>query len=221
MATKSPQIPLDLAHQPDLGAQSFQYASSNAEARIALAKTDWANNTLAVVGPKGCGKTHLGHIWAEERHATSLNGNDIFSPKKEWRGRPLWIDNAQGADEFTLFTLINLAISGDITALLLTDIEPPAQWNVQIPDLHSRLRNIQIARIEEPDDKLLTGIMLKIFNDRGLKVSDSLIAYLLTNTERSVGALRNLIAELDQAAAVEKVNVTRSFAAKYLNSREG
>lgn len=219
MPAQSSQIPLDLAPQPDLGAQSFQYASSNAEARRALARTNWANNTLALVGPKGCGKTHLGHIWATENDAIFLNGNEVFAPKKEWKAGALWIDNAADADEYTLFTLINMAILGDLKALLLSDVEPPASWEVQIPDLHSRLRNIEIARIVEPDDNLLTGIMLKIFKDRGLKVSDSLISFLLTNTERSVGALRTLIVEIDEAAAIEKVNVTRSFASKYLQRK--
>lgn len=219
MSSSSAQIPLDFALEPDLGAQSFQYASSNAEARRALSRSQWQNNTLAIVGPKGCGKTHLGHIWANESGAISLNGADVFEPKVEWKKRALWIDNAAQADEFALFTLINMAITEDLKALLLSDVEPPANWQVQIPDLHSRLRNIQIARIEEPDDNLLTGIILKIFKDRGLKVSDALVSFLLTNTERSVAALRTLIMEIDAAAAVEKVNVTRSFAAKYLQQR--
>lgn len=219
MTGKSQQIPLDLARNPDLGAQAFQYASSNDEARIALARTDWANNTLAVVGPKGCGKTHLGHIWALNRDAIALDGNEPFAPKSSWKSRSIWIDNAARADEFTLFTLINMAITGDIDALLLTDIKPPANWSVQIPDLSSRLRNVQTVRVEEPDDQLLTAIMSKIFKDRGLKVSDNLVSYLLTNTERSVDAVRKLIIDLDEAAAIEKVNVTRSFAAKYLQNR--
>ena len=219
MPSPSSQIPLDLALKPDLGAQAFQYASSNAEARRALAMDTWANNTLAIVGPKGCGKTHLGHIWADEHDAISLNGGDVFEPRSEWKQSALWIDNAAEADEFTLFALINMAITDELKALLLTDMTPPAQWNVQIPDLHSRLRNVQVAKIEEPDDNLLTGIMLKIFKDRGLKVSDSLISFLLTNTERSVGAVRSLIIELDEAAAIQKVNVTRSFASKYLQQK--
>lgn len=216
MSSQSSQIPLDLSLKPDLGAQFFQYASSNAEARRILALSTWANNTLAIVGPTGCGKTHLGHIWASENQAIFLDGRDVFAPIKDWKTRSLWIDNAAKADEFTLFTLINMAITDDLEALLLTDIKQPASWKVQIPDLHSRLRNVQMAKIEEPDDNLLTIIMLKIFKDRGLKVSESLISFLLTNTERSIGALRGLIIELDEAAAIEKVNVTRSFASKYL-----
>lgn len=221
MNKKSEQIPLDLTPQPDLGAQAFQYASSNAEARVALERSAWANNTLALVGPKGSGKTHLGHIWAENHNAVKLDGLNVFKPSMEWTGGALWIDNAASADEFTLFTLINMAIVSDLKALLLTDIQVPVEWVVQIPDLHSRLKNIQVARIEEPDDALLTTIINKIFRDRGLKVSDSLVSFILTNTERSIDAVRSLILELDQAAAIEKVNVTRNFASKYLQKRDG
>ncbi len=219
MTGLSKQIPLDLQPIPDLGAQSFHYASSNDEARRALERSDWANNILALVGPSGCGKSHLGHIWAKRNNAVALDNLEEFNPKAGWRGRALWVDEAANADEFTLFTLINMAITGEIEALLLTDIEPPANWTVQIPDLHSRLRNVQIARIEEPDDNLLTGIISKIFKDRGLKVSDNLVSYILNNTERSVDAVRRLIIELDEAATIAKVNVTRSFAAIYLQNK--
>ena len=93
---------------------------------------------------------------------------------------------------------------------------PPLGWNVEIPDLRSRLQNVQIAHIEEPDEDLLASILRKLFKDRGLKVSKALVSYLLANTDRSVNALRALVADLDETAAQQKVNVTRTFAVKFL-----
>lgn len=216
----SKQLPLDLSIKPDFSAPAFLQGAGTAEGWAALKNTaGWANHALALIGPKGCGKTHLGHIWAVENEAVRLNGHDEFSPKAEWKGRALWIDNAAGADEFTLFTLINLAIASDLKGLLLTDRTQPSDWQVQIPDLHSRLKNLQTARLEEPDDKLLTAIVEKMFKDKGLKVSGTLTSFLLANTERSVDALRSLITNLDRAAASEKANVTRNFAAKYLQGK--
>lgn len=213
----STQFPLDLTLVPDNSAGAFVRGASNVEAVTALADTaGWANNILAIIGPKGCGKTHLGHIWAAEHQAISLDGSDGFVPRKDYRGRALWIDNASSADEYTLFTLINLSITGELEALLLTDQNMPAEWNVQLPDLHSRLKNVQIARLQEPDEDLLSAIITKLFMDRGLKVSDTLIDYLLVHADRSVDSLRALIRALDKKAAAEKVNVTRAFAAKYL-----
>ena len=97
MSGSTRQIAFDLSPEPDLGPQAFQYASSNAEARIALERSDWANNALALVGPRGCGKTHLGHIWSETREAIALKGEHVFNPKSEWKGKSLWIDNAARA----------------------------------------------------------------------------------------------------------------------------
>ena len=218
----STQFPLDLALVPDNSAGAFVRGASNVEAVTALADTaGWANNILAIIGPKGSGKTHLGHIWAAEHQAISLDAKNIvesdgFVPRKDYRGRALWIDNASSADEYTLFTLINLTITGELQALLLTDQNMPAKWDVQLPDLHSRLKNVQIARLQEPDEGLLSAIITKLFMDRGLKVSDTLIDYLLVHADRSVDSLRALIRALDKKAAAEKVNVTRAFAAKYL-----
>lgn len=213
------QLPLDLNLAPDYSARAFVQGICNTEACVALSGMVWANRALALIGPEGSGKTHLGHIWAETAQAVILDGQDSFSPKTEWKGRALWIDNASKADEFTLFTLINLAITSDLKSLLLTDRAAPSEWPVQIPDLHSRLRNVQIAKISEPDDDVLTNILEKLFKDRGLKVSESLISYLLTNTDRSVNALKALVADLDHESAREKVNVTRAFAAKYLQTQ--
>ena len=211
------QLPLSLTIAPDTSEDSFLRGNCNREALAAINDAaKWANNILALIGPQGCGKTHLGHIFAGKYDAVCLDGRDEFTPKPDWKNRAIWIDNAQSADEFTLFTLLNLAITGDIQALLLCDRTPPPAWQVQIPDLQSRLRNVQIVHIEEPDEELLFNILQKLFKDRGLKVSDSLISYLLSNTDRSVSALRRLVADLDEAAAQQKANVTRNFAAKFL-----
>ncbi len=213
----SKQILLDLGLAPDYCVDAFIAGLCNEEARAALQNVPhWVNNALVIVGRKGSGKTHLGHIWANNNSAISLDGNDNIRPHSEWEGQALWIDNASSADEFTLFTLINMAITSKLSALLLTDRDSPITWPVQIPDLHSRLRNLQTARLEQADDKLLSAIIEKLFKDRGLKVSTSLVAYLLANTDRSVNSLRVLIAKLDREAAAKKVNVTRKFAAKYL-----
>ena len=214
------QIPLDLKLAPDYSAASFLHSQSSAAVRAALSQTDmWANHALAITGAKGCGKTHLGHIWASDMDALCLSGADDLAPDGAWRGRYIWIDEAARAKEFTLFTVINLAITGEIKGLLLTDRAAPRTWPVQLPDLGSRLRNIQTAKIEEADDELLIAIMGKMFKDKGLKVKDDLISFLLTNTERSAGALRALIDDLDREAAARKTGMTRAFAAKYLQGK--
>lgn len=215
------QIPLDLARAPDYSKRRFVPAASNGEAIAALADVDaWSNGALAIIGPKGSGKTHIGALWSAEHNALQMTHNDDIEDAARSRGRAVFIDDAARAREGLLFALINMAIRADISALLLTDSAPPASWPVDIPDLRSRLGALRIARVYAPDDELLEAIMRKLFLDRGLKVSDSLIQYLLARIERSVDAAYDAVSELDHAAAIAKVNVTRSFAVQYYSAKE-
>lgn len=213
------QILFDLEHAPDFSESAFFKGASNAEGWHALFEKDWPQGILVLSGPPGCGKSHLGSIWASKNDAVILGGTDRFEASPAWHGHAIWLDNAAQADEFALFTLINLALQGKMVKLLLSDQKSPADWPVTLPDLQSRLRNLETVWIDDPDDDLLLTIMDKLFHDRGLKVSGTLPKFFLGHTDRSVKSVRELIIELDRAAAAAKVNVTRSFAATFLNSK--
>lgn len=210
------QIPLNLPVQADYSKRRFVPAQSNAEG-LSVIETypRWANRALALIGPAGSGKTHLGTLWAKQHDALRVMPDDDVAGLNSYTGRAIWIDTASTANESLLFALINMAIYAEIDGLLLTDRLPPASWAISIPDLTSRLGALQVARLEEPDDHLLSDVMQKLFLDRGLKVSDSLIVYLLARIDRSVDMATQIVDQLDKAAASEGVNVTRNFAAKY------
>jgi chromosomal replication initiation ATPase DnaA len=211
------QIPLDFELTPDYSPDAYLFGACNDEARLRLAKTeDWPNISLALVGPKGSGKTHLASIWAGQNDAVHLDGCEDIALHKNWEGRYLWIDNAAQADEFILFALINLALTGKVKALLLSDRDKPSLWPVDIPDLKSRLNNLQFVSLQEVDDGLLSEIINKMFLDKGLRVNSNVVDYLLIHAERSVDALRLLIEHIDRYAAREKLNVTRALVAGFL-----
>lgn len=218
---KTGQIPLDLLLATDYSKERFVTARSNVEAVSAITRyPNWAGGALAVIGPKGSGKTHLGHLWIARHDGILIAPDADLGSAANWRGCAIWVDEAELANEDILFGLINMAIRKDIAGLLLTGRTPPAIWPMQIPDLRSRLGAMQVARIEEPGDDLLEPILRKLFLDRGLKVSDSLINYLLSRIERSVDAANSLVEQLDKAAAAEKANVTRSFAINWFKALE-
>ena len=62
--------------------------------------------------------------------------------------------------------------------LLLTGRAAPGRWPVEIPDLASRLAALPIARVDPPDDALLSSLMVKLFADRQLQVAPEVIRYL-------------------------------------------
>lgn len=214
------QIPLDLGLRPNYRASRFIASQSNAEARVALSRFPaWPKSALAIVGDGGTGKTHLGHGFIADHNGLLLPVENTLVDAALWRGRVIWVDEASRASEELLFGLINMAHTGEIAGLILTARKLPNLWSVSIPDLRSRLGALQVARISEPDDALLEAIYRKLFLDHGLKVSDALIAYLMLRMERSVDAARSVVALLDREAAAQKVNVTRSFAAKILDQQ--
>jgi len=199
--SKLPQIPLDLSPRPQYSFANFLISDSNAAAVKAVQTwPDWPAPILLIVGPQGCGKTHIGQAWA-------LETGGVF------------IDDASHIEEAELFAVMNRALNGEINGLLLAEREPPTAWEINLPDLRSRLTNTPLAVIEEHDDEILEPIMRRLYEDKGRVVSQDLIAYLLKYQERSVAAQRRIAEELETAARTQKADLTKSFASKYLKTR--
>jgi chromosomal replication initiation ATPase DnaA len=63
---------------------------------------------------------------------------------------------------------------------------------------------------------LLRGVLVKRFADRQLAVDESLIGFLAKRIERSIGAARAVVAELDREAMRRQRPLTRALAAEIL-----
>ncbi|NNE58668.1 MAG: hypothetical protein HKN36_11220 [Hellea sp.] len=198
------QYPFDLAPAPDYSLASFQRGASNQDAFSAIsAFPDWPSPVLLLLGPTGCGKTHLGSAWASD------SGDQKF------------LDDADLLDEETLFIAINQALNGEVSGLLLAAARAPKLWNTDLPDLRSRLHNIPVIRLSEPEDDILEPIIRKLFEDLGRSVKADVVAYILKNYERSVPAVSNLVRDIDRAASAEKRDITKAYLAKYLKRAGG
>lgn len=169
-----------------------------------------------ICGASGTGKTHLGRAWAEKLGGLSLVGADIHEGLESIRRTAVFLDNARSADETDLFSLLNLALNGHVPGLLLASEKPPAQWDIKIPDLKSRLLNVNLVTIEEHEDKLLEPIIRKLFEDRGRLVSKDIVIYMLKHCDRSVASLRDFVNALDQQARMTKSDITKAYTAKFL-----
>jgi chromosomal replication initiation ATPase DnaA len=183
---------------------------------------DWPGAKLLLLGPEGAGKTHLAHVWAEAAGAVILQADALDSVDiAGLAGRPVAVEDAQlvGAAEATLFHLHNVVTTGG-GALLLTANSPPRDWGLQLPDLLSRLQAASVARLEAPDEGLLSAVLIKLFADRQLAVAPNLIPYLVSRMPRSIGAARALVAALDTAALAEHRAVTRVLAGQVLDRLE-
>ena len=215
------QLPFDLPHRIALGRDDFLVAEANSTA-VALIDQwpDWPTPLAMLVGPAGSGKTHLGEVWRAASRATlvsveALEDADLPALISAKAVLLEDIDRLPPSAETALFHLINL-IKEEQGHLLLTAKVGPAQLDVSLPDLTSRLRAAVTADIGVPDDMLLAAVLEKLFQDRQLPVSQATIRYLTLHMDRSIAAARTLVGEIDKAALAGKRRITVPLVANVL-----
>ncbi len=214
------QLSLDLPVRTALEREDFMVTQANAAALAAVERwPDWDHPVLVLVGPRASGKSHLGKVWQLRSAAVQVDACDLTLPLavEMLQSGSLLIEDAPGArlNETALFHAINLAREHG-RSIMLTSTSDPAQWQVQLPDLASRLRAARVARLGPPDDALLRAVLVKQFADRQIAVDEPTIAYMLTRMERSFDAARQLVAEIDRQALASKTAVTRSFVSRII-----
>jgi chromosomal replication initiation ATPase DnaA len=217
----TPQLALDLPAREDFSAESLILGPSNTEALAALGRwPDWPRNVMALIGPEGSGKSHLGTVWAGQCEAAIIPAAALADQLAGLEpGRCVLVEDVdRGVDEDALFHALNRAAQGDIPALLLTARKPPVLWSAGLPDLVSRLRALPHADLHEADDELLTRLIEKQLQDRGAPIRAGVIEYLLPRMERSVAAVRRLVEQMDKLALVKKTPITRAIAREVLES---
>ncbi|MGB5950385.1 MAG: DnaA/Hda family protein [Parvibaculum sp.] len=219
----SRQLIFELGHRPAFGREDFLVGPSN-EAAVAMidAWPNWLGPTAALSGPAGSGKTHLAEVWRAAAGAVRLDLSALGEadlPALVAQRAIILEDLARLSDreERALFHLLNL-VREEGAALLLTSRAAPGHIEVRLPDLASRLRALPHAELGAPDDALLAGVLVKLFDDRQLRVAEPLIAYLTSRIERSISVLRDVVEALDRASLSGKRPITVPLAAEVLQS---
>lgn len=213
-----PQYALPLALPAIFSADTFVVSDGNRDAfRWISAWPDWPSHAFYLHGPRACGKSHLGHIWAGKANARALPANllpqsDIASLSGNW----LVEDIEQLSRPEALLHLFNMAREHK-HFLLLTGQYPALELPLPLPDLRSRLLALPAAHISQADDALLAAILRKQFADRQLKVDEELIAYLLPRVDRSFIHIKELIESLDRAALASHKKLTIPFVRQFLS----
>ena len=92
--------------------------------------------------------------------------------------------------------------------MLLTARSAPSRWPIALADLSSRLKAAPAVEIGPPDDPLIAAVLVKLFADRQLRVTDAVIQYALARMDRTVDAARRLVATADSTALAERRDIT-------------
>ncbi len=219
------QLPLELPQRASLSGEDFLVAPAN-EAAIKLVDLwpNWPSHAVCVHGPSGCGKTHLAHVFQALSGAHLVNAKSLSetAARQQVNEHPaLLIDDAETvvrhAGEEYLFHLLNVLVETKGSMLMLSS-QPPAKWDLKLPDLASRLNALPQVGIENPDETLLSAVLLKQFYDRQLQIDADVIRFLLPRMERSFRAAHDLVAAIDRASLSEQRRITVPLVSKVLQA---
>ena len=223
--TAIPQMPLALRYPPDQRFDSFVAAPSGALAQLrALAErsgADW----LFLAGPARTGKTHLALALcaaAEQagRRAAylplaaaagrvrealeALEGNDMAALD----GLERLVGDRD--DEIALFDFHNRARARGASVLYAAQASPD-DLALALPDLRSRLQQCARVGLSPLDDDGRRAVLRDRAQRRGFVLEDAAIDWLLTRTDRYLGALVGLLDKLDRASLAAQRRVTVPF----------
>jgi len=224
----SRQLVIGLPALRRLGRADFLPSAAN-EAALAFVEAwpRWPGPALVVHGPEGAGKSHLAAIWCERARPLELSPAALSAaPARALLGEAQAVlvedvDRGFAADaapvDDALFSLWT-ALSERRGHLLLTAREPPARWPIRLPDLASRLRAAAAVEVALPDEDLLAGVLLKLLNDRQVRVAPEVVRYVLPRMERSFAALHRLVDALDRAALAQHREITVPLAKAVLEA---
>lgn len=221
------QMTFDLPAHAAQGLDDFLVTPSNAAAMATIEGwQNWPNQKLVLEGAKGTGKTHLTHVWSGLAQARIIHAHELAKADiQSFAGQSVAVEDAQciagdPTSEAALFHLHNLVLA-EGGFLLVTGNTAPSRWGLSLPDLKSRMEGTTLARLEAPDDMLLSAVLVKLFDDRQISVPANLIDYLLPRMDRSLAAAAQIVERLDKLSLSENRPLTRNLAARLFDTHAG
>lgn len=206
------QLAFDMSLDPVFRWENFYISPSNEDAVSLLQRWPrWDNRIQLLYGPHGSGRTHIAHLWRNESRASFVDDSVLkldYLSEYVCQNSFLIVDNA---DEITcykgLFHLYNL-IHEYQGYLLLTAKTPPRLWNIELPDLASRLQSVPATEILAPNDALLYALLIKRFSDLQLKIPENVLTYIIKHMKRSYEGVQEITTVLNRRSLELRRNLT-------------
>ena len=204
------QLLLGFDYEQNFREDDFYVGSSNFYPYELINKwPKWEKNFLNINGEQSCGKTHLVNIFLKKFNGIRIESNLLKDENlKEIKPYQNIIleDLNLDVNEKLIYTLFNI-IDQDNKFLIMTSLEPIVELNFKLKDLRSRTKNCLLAKIENPDDELMFGLILKNLSDRQISLDKKLIDFIIKRVERSYGKIFEFIYKIDKISLKKKKSI--------------
>ena len=180
---------------------------------------------LWLFGSPGVGKTHLlqasCHAVADGAYLPAGRiPPDQAALQRYGRFRAVLVDDVEAwlghtGAERELYGIYNELVRAG-ARLVFTASRSPRECEFTLPDLASRLcaaECYELARLAD-EDKL--PLLINAAQDRGLRLSEDVVRYLLTRVSRDQKALLDTLSRLDHASLTQKRGITVPFVKQVL-----
>jgi len=214
------QTAFDFSHPSYMDKEDFIVAKCNEDAFKSIeAWPNWLYFAMYLYGPKGCGKSHLANLFAQKIQQTDPHIFRVYSieaqtvdrylPENIFIESPcLVVENLnKNINNEALFHLYNYYRDHG-GYILFISTAAPAHLKFELADLQSRMNAVPAVEIKQPDDEMLTMLLLKLFNDHQLKVSPEVLHYAVSNMTRSFDYAQKLVKEADRVSLIKKSAIT-------------
>lgn len=192
------QIALPLDELRGGASSSLIITPSNSTAFAGLGSAgSWPRHCAILTGPARSGKSLMARYFAGQ-------GGTV-------------IDDAETSGAEVLFNAWNRAQESG-TALLLISRWLPADWNIALPDLKSRLGSAMLLQISAPDDEMIEQLLQKQLADRGAAISIDALSYVKRRIERSYAAIESFARSANAMALAENAPVNLALVKRVLEA---
>tara|TARA_B100000945_G_scaffold319465_1_gene326742 strand:+ start:1235 stop:1888 length:654 start_codon:yes stop_codon:yes gene_type:complete len=200
--------------------QDFFVSSSNFEAyKLIESWPNWPDKSINVHGPSGCGKTHLSKILANQMETIFINSKNFNEETvvKNKFFKCLIIDNFNNdINEKLLYSILNHLKQID-KYVLINSLKPLNHYEIKLKDLKSRLEGFLKIGINLPTDELLKVVILKIFSEKQIKISEKNVEYIIKNIERTYDKILKFTKEIDNLSLSTGKVININLIKKVLN----
>ena len=200
--------------------QDFFVSSSNFEAyKLIESWPNWPDKSINVHGPSGCGKTHLSKILANQMETIFINSKNFNEEiiVKNKLFKCLIIDNFNNnINEKLLYSMLNHLKQID-KYVLINSLKPINHYEIKLKDLKSRLEGFIKIGINLPTDELLKVVILKIFSEKQIKISEKNVEYIIKNIERTYDKILKFTKEIDNLSLSTGKVININLIKKVLN----